>query len=89
MASHLRVRTRQCFGFGANGSGYQHCYELAHMCPESEDEDEDEEEAIWNDDMVQEFYRSILPPIHLVEKLNLHFSDQFCYRLSWPACPGM
>lgn len=88
MTSHLRVRTRQCFGFGSNGSGYQHCYELAHMTQESELTDENADDAVWDDDLVQEFYHCSLPPIHLVEKLNLHFSDQFCYRLSWPSCSG-
>ena len=83
MVSSLRVRTRQTFGFGATGTAYQHCYELAHMTPGAQLTEDDS--ATWDDDLIQEFYRRSLPSIHLVEKLCLHFSDQFCFRFSWPS----
>ena len=90
MSSSLRVRTRQSFGFGATGSAYQHCYELAHMARNSEIEDIDnsDESESWSDDLEERFLRDVTGPIYLVEKMNLHFSDQFCYRLSWPDTPG-
>ena len=87
MASSLRVRTRQSFGFGATGAAYQHCYELAHMTRESE-ADDDEVSSSWIGDLEEVFHQNMTEPVHLVEKLNLHFSDQFCYRFSWPETPG-
>ena len=86
MVSSLRVRTRQSFGFGATGSAYQHCYELAHMTPAVLDSESvnESESSTWDDDLVCEFYQICLPSIHMVEKLNLHLSDQFCFRFSWP-----
>ena len=85
MVSSLRVRTRQSFGFGLTGTAYQHCYELAHMIQEAHLTGDDS--ATWDDDLIQDFYRCSLPSIHLVEKLCLHFSDQFCFRFSWPTHP--
>ena len=84
MGSSLRVRTRQSFGFGMSGTTYQHCYELAHMVPEESEMDDDSVE--WTDGLMQRFFEIGLPAIHLVEKINLHFSEQFCYRLTWPSC---
>ena len=86
MGSPLRVRTRQSFGYGAHGSAYQHCYELSHMVMESEEEEN--MSAVWIDDLMHEFYDLCLPRVKLVEQINLHFSDQFCYRISWPRNKG-
>ena len=85
MGSPLRVRTRQSFGFGLSGTTHQHCYELAHMVPNESEENESME---WTDDLMQRFYEISVPAIHLVEKINLHFSEQFCFRLTWPNCTG-
>ena len=89
MQSLLRVRTRHSFGFESTGSTYRHCYELAHMTKYSELDGESEESVEWSDKVEQEYYQKIIPPIHLVEKLSLRFSDQFCYRLSWPRVTGL
>ena len=86
MGSPLRVRTRQSFGFGLSGTTHQHCYELAHMVPE---ESEGSESIEWTDDLMQRLYEISVPAIHLVEKINLHFSEQFCFRLTWPNCTGI
>ena len=87
MVSSLRVRTRQSFGFGATGSGYQHCYELALMTTDEQDPESDNESetSTWDDDLIHEFHRDSSPSIYMVEKLNLHFSDQFSFRFSWPS----
>ena len=86
MGSPLRVRTRQSFGFGQRGSVYQHCYEMSHMILESEDEESSSAE--WIDDLMHKFYDLCLPRMKLVEQITLHFSGQFCYRISWPRCKG-
>ena len=87
MGSALRVRTRQSFGFGLFGTTYQHCYELAHMVP---DNDSDTEDSLTDgtEELMQQFYEVGLPAIHLVEKISLHFSEQFCHRLTWSSRSG-
>ena len=55
----------------------------------SELDEESNESVEWSDKLEQEFYEKICPSIYLVEKLNLHFSDQFSYRLSWPSTSGL
>ena len=87
VGSPLRMRTRHQFGYGPVGSSYQHGYELAHMVLESDVVEEGD--LVWTDDLMHKFFDLALPAIHLVEKLNLHLSDQFCYRLSWPSVPGI
>ena len=86
MGSPLRVRTRQSSSFGLTGITYQHCYELAHMVPEVS---EDNESMEWTEDLMQRFHELSVPAIHLVERINLHLSEQYCYRLTWPTCTGI
>ena len=89
MHSSLRVRTRKSFGFGQTGSVFQHCYELAHMTKVSDLNEDSDESAVWSDATEQEFFRRVKPPIYLVEKMCLHFSEHFDHRLSWSSSTGI